>query len=78
MFVYRISSLSTNATSVKYGTQSCMEINVTNGIFGQQYNYWHADKGQVLVSGIGISQDLNESNVRNSESSSPFIPGLHI
>lgn len=76
-FVYKITSLNENATSTKFGTQSCMAITVTSGLFNSQINYWNADKGEVYVNGGGlITQDLVNSNLRTSSEERPIIVGV--
>lgn len=78
-FVYRISSLNETATSTRYGSLPCMAIDVYSGLFSSQVNYWNADKGEVYVDGGGIiTQDLVNSNVRQSSDEKIFIAGVTI
>jgi hypothetical protein len=74
-FIYEIVKLNESTDSF-FGELPCMEIEVTQGLFSSQSNFWHKSKGNVLVSGW-VSRDVVGSNVR-STNQKPFIPILSL
>ena len=65
-FIYKISTLN-QTTSSYFGNIACMGIDVTDGLFGFQTNYWNKNKGQVLVEGLS-SLEVTDSNARKGKS----------
>lgn len=72
IFIYKITGLNVSTESY-FGTLPCMEINVTDGFISSQNNYWHENKGNVLVSGVFASREVVASNAR-ARGYRPFIP----
>ena len=69
MFIYKITEMN-EMTNSYFGDLPCMTINVTDGLFTSQDNYWNANKGNVRVDGF-VSRIVVESNARkNSKRSS--------
>jgi hypothetical protein len=64
ILIYKITALN-ETTSSYFGSLPCSVIYVTDGFFGSQNNYWNANKGNVLVSGM-VSRDVVASNARNN------------
>jgi hypothetical protein len=71
-FIYRVKALD-EMVDTYYGELRCIAIDVANGMFSTQTNYWTQSKGNVLVTGMA-SRELIQSNVRKSEI--PLIPVL--
>lgn len=70
IFYYKIMSLNENTDSY-FGVVPCMGIDVSNGPFSSQTNYWNKDKGQVYVDGL-MTMEVIESNARKAKI--PYIP----
>lgn len=71
-YIYEITSLD-EAVDTFYGELPAMGIYVTDGLFVSQTNYWHLNKGNVLVTGAGWREIIG-TNVRQSQRQ--FIPML--
>ncbi len=74
-YIYKIKSVSENASSTKYGTLPCLAIDVSSGFFSSQTNHWNVDKGQINATGLS-SQDLVNSNARQNKESGTILPGF--
>jgi hypothetical protein len=74
-FIYKISDLSATASSTAFGSLSCMQIDVSNGVFSSQSNYWNANKGQVSIDGLQ-TMDAIESNAKSGSQKHEYIPGF--
>ena len=70
VFIYRVTALN-ETMDTYFGELPCMAIDVSNGLFSSQTNYWNQNKGNVLVSGL-VSRDLTGSNARRD--GLPLIP----
>jgi hypothetical protein len=64
MYLYKITALN-QTTGSYFGDLPCTVINVTDGWFSSQDNYWNANKGNVLVGGM-VSRDVVASNARKN------------
>jgi hypothetical protein len=74
VFIYEVTALA-EAMDTYFGELPCMAIDVGNGLFSMQTNYWNQNKGNVLVNGF-ISRDVTASNARQDRRS--FIPVVGI
>jgi hypothetical protein len=52
-----------------------MQIDVSNGVFSSQSNYWNANKGQVSIDGLQ-TMDAIESNAKSGSQKHEYIPGF--
>jgi hypothetical protein len=75
VFFYKTTATD-ETTDTYFGTLPCMTIEVSDGLFSSQINYWNQNKGNVLVSGIFASREITSSNARKT--SRPFIPVISI
>jgi hypothetical protein len=62
MFIYNISEIG-EVYDTFFGELPCVGIDVSNGLFTSQTNYWNQNKGNVFVSGF-VSRELTDSNAR--------------
>jgi hypothetical protein len=76
-YIYKISSLN-ESMDTYFGELPCMGIDVSNGLFSTQINYWNQNKGNVSVSGLIVSRDITSSNARGVNKKTPFIPIIGI
>jgi len=74
-FIYKIADLNATASSTAFGSLSCMQIDVSDGLFSSQSNYWNATKGQVSIDGL-LSMDAIQSNAKSGNQKHEFIPGF--
>jgi hypothetical protein len=74
IFIYKVTALD-ETMDTYFGELPCMAIEVGNGLFSMQTNYWNQSKGNVLVSGF-VSREVNASNARGR--TLPFIPVISI
>jgi hypothetical protein len=74
VFIYEVTALA-ETMDTYFGELPCMAIDVGNGLFSMQTNYWNQNKGNVLVNGF-ISRDVTASNARQDRKS--FIPVVGI
>jgi hypothetical protein len=74
VFIYKVTGLN-ETMDTYFGELPCMAIEVGNGFFSSQTNYWNESKGNVLVSGF-VSRSVTDSNARRK--TLPFIPVVSI
>ncbi len=72
MYIYTISSLNETVDTF-FGSLSCMGIDVSNGLFSTQTNYWNKNKGNALVSGF-VTREVTSSNARKKNSGILYGP----
>ncbi len=75
IYIYKIAELNSTQTSY-WGDLLTEAIDVSNGLFSAQTNYWNKDKGNVSVSGL-LYRDVVSTNVRKGSENRIVIPGIN-
>jgi hypothetical protein len=68
-YIYKIATLN-ETLETYFGDLPCMGIDVSNGLFSAQINYWNQNKGNVFVSGLITSRDIIASNAKGNKNTS--------
>lgn len=71
-YIYKVEELDATVDTY-FGSLSATGIYVTDGLFSSHINYWNANKGNVLVTGM-VERDVTNSNAKQAGKTKPFMP----